>query len=357
MVGAAHHSCALHGSGAVSCWGLAAAFAGAGGGVLAPTEVAITDRPIYLVAASEQTCAITLQKQVRCWGAGGRDGERTVVVREDGAPLSEVSHVALGAGFGCAVRLDGIYCWGKNDFGQLARSLTLPESPRALLSHPGRFLPGAAFVGAGIAVVSFDGKDQICAWGRNATHLIDGSEDLGVHTTPRCRTVEEVSALSVGDTHACVRRWSGESACWGERYYGQLGNMGTGGEDVPPPGMAVQLPGGVDNLVTGVSHTCVLGDPSGTGDGRNVWCFGRNHLGQVGSSTPAEEVGAPVRVANLPSRARQLGAGSSAQHTCAIVADGSVWCWGSDSDGQLGSGKVSASDPARFSRVPVAVAW
>jgi alpha-tubulin suppressor-like RCC1 family protein len=53
---------------------------------------------------------------------------------------------------------------------------------------------------------------------------------------------------------------------------------------------------------------------------------------------------------------RALGAGAAAQHTCAVLKDGSVHCWGSDSDGQLGSG-ATTEEFGRFSPNPVAVRW
>jgi alpha-tubulin suppressor-like RCC1 family protein len=87
-----------------------------------------------------------------------------------------------------------------------------------------------------------------------------------------------------------------------------------------------------------------------------VTCFGRNNLGQVGAAATGEEVRTPVAVSGLAGKVTALGAGSTAQHTCAILTNGSVQCWGSNSAGQLGSGG-GAVDPARKSALPVSVGF
>jgi alpha-tubulin suppressor-like RCC1 family protein len=257
-----------------------------------------------------------------------------------------VSALSLGNGFGCAANPQGTWCWGRNDFGQLARPLTLKESSTALLAHPG----GSRLLGTGIAALVYDGAGQLCGWGRNATKLISPVDAVDVFTQPECRALADVSDLTVGDTHACVRHGDGRFTCWGERYYGQLGLGGTDTADVPPPGMPASL-APVSALAAGVSHTCAL-SPAPEG---SVTCFGRNDHGQIGPAATGveEEIRVPTKVTGL-SAVTGLGAGSTAQHTCAILADGAVACWGNDHAGQLGD-TPAAVDPTRFSRQPVMV--
>ena len=341
----ASHSCALHADGTVTCWGLAEAIVRGGAVVLAPFAVAGLDQPTRLVAGTNRTCAITRLGRVRCWG-----DQDLSIVKEDGTELRDVSALALGASYGCAANPEGTYCWGQNLRGQLARQLEVQESAAAVLSAPGP----QRFLGAGEAVVVHDGAGRICAWGSSATKVVTASDDLGVYTSPQCATLGDVVELTVGEDHACVRHAGGTFACWGERYYGQLGSGGGDLDtaDVAPYGADTALGAGVVTLVAGVSHTCAL-LASGT-----VTCFGRNSLGQVGpgAGTSAEEVRMPAQVTGFSGRVVALGSGSSAQHTCAILADGSLECWGSDHAGQLGDGVTTVED-GRRSRGPVRIRW
>jgi alpha-tubulin suppressor-like RCC1 family protein len=348
----AQHTCALHDDGHVTCWGLAESILAGGPQALVPRIVADGQGARALAAGAHLTCAITAARTLRCWG-----NQQETILRPDGTSLADVQAVALGTDYGCATNPQGVHCWGKNDFGQLAQPLTLADSATAVLSRPAAGALSGSWIGTGIAAVSIVRQPagaELCAWGRNATSMISAMGGLGVMTTPQCRAVADVAELGVGDTHVCVRHAAGTFTCWGERYYGQLGIGGSDGDtaDVPPPGSVTSLPGSamVVQLVLGVNHTCGL-----LSDG-SVTCFGRNNLGQAGPGASAEEVRTPITVSGLAGKVFALGAGSTAQHTCAIVANGSVQCWGSNSAGQLGTGG-GAPDPGRKSATPVTVGF
>lgn len=99
--------------------------------------------------------------------------------------------------------------------------------------------------------------------------------------------------------------------------------------------MPVQVPGlsGALQLAAGNMHLCAL-----VVDG-NVWCWGRNSEGQVGSGTFAA-FSAPVAVSGVHG-AVAVAAGYN--HSCALLGDGTVRCWGDDTYGQLGDGRVSVT--------------
>jgi alpha-tubulin suppressor-like RCC1 family protein len=344
VAGGVSHSCALHQDGTVSCWGLAEALSAGGGVVVAPAKMAGLAAVRALSAGIDQTCAITGDHRVQCWG-----NESFTVVEEDGTtPLGDVTLLSLGLGIGCAANPQGTSCWGQNDLGQLARPLTLEQSSRALLGMPG--LP--RFLATGQTVFTHDGDRRLCGWGHNGTHELTNSDITRVYTDPQCGEVPDVVQMVAGADHVCVRHAAGTFACWGERYYGQLGLGGGINDtaDIPPYGQETSLPTPVVQLAAGASHTCAL-----LSDG-SVTCFGLNSKGQVGpgATTTAEEVRQPAPVTGFAGRVVSLGAGPTAQHTCAILADGSLQCWGSDSDGQLGD-RVTTRDPDRMSHGPVSV--
>lgn len=95
------------------------------------------------------------------------------------------------------------------------------------------------------------------------------------------------------------------------------------------------------SISAGGRHTCALG-----ADG-TAYCWGSNQSGQLGNSIQVlnQELPNPV---NTPQKFAAISAGG--RHTCALATDGAAWCWGANGAGQLGTGTTTAS------RLPVAVA-
>jgi alpha-tubulin suppressor-like RCC1 family protein len=136
---------------------------------------------------------------------------------------------------------------------------------------------------------------------------------------------------------------SGALACWGDNIHGELG-IGTAlgfeplprtvlcGSDLntncPPEAPLLD----VAAVALGGDHTCAL-----LGDGQ-VRCWGDNSKGQLGTG---DNTSSTVAVAVAVPDIRQLAAGLF--HTCALRKDATVYCWGSDSDGQLGDGSPGDS--------------
>jgi alpha-tubulin suppressor-like RCC1 family protein len=138
-------------------------------------------------------------------------------------------------------------------------------------------------------------------------------------------------------------------SCWGTNAGGQLGNGDDTAADQAMPGVLGSLPAPLRTIAAGAYHTCALLETGA------VMCWGNNDAGACGvpSSAPLFH---PVAVPALASGVIGLGAGAGAQHTCAILRDGSVECWGNDDEGQLGSG-ATTEDSGRSSATPLPVRW
>ena len=166
-------------------------------------------------------------------------------------------------------------------------------------------------------------------------------------------------AIAAGADHTCALLEEGQVKCWGRNEWGQLGlgdaiHRGTGADD--DPGMGGALPAvdlgtgvGAQAITAGVAHTCALLDNGA------VKCWGGNPRGQLGQgdqlprgdgSARDPGMGDALPPVELGEPAVRLSAG--ANHTCAVLQSGLVKCWGEGWFGQLGRGErvdVGTGDP------------
>ena len=121
--------------------------------------------------------------------------------------------------------------------------------------------------------------------------------------------------------------------CWGNNAYGQLGDGSTDSRKVPTAISGFDT-NNVTDIAVGHFHTCAIvkGDP-GSAKEANVWCWGNNAYGQLGSGN-RNNSSVPVKVRGLPASAASISCGAG--HTCAVLTTGEAWCWGRNEYGQIG---------------------
>ena len=134
--------------------------------------------------------------------------------------------------------------------------------------------------------------------------------------------------------HMCAILDDGSAMCWGDNLIGQLGDGTTTDSNIP---VAVSLPAGrtATALALGNYHSCAILD-----DG-SIHCWGYNGYGQLGDGTNTNS-NTPVAV-NLPAGRTATALALGWQHSCAILDDGSAMCWGDNDYGQLGDGTTTDS--------------
>lgn len=141
--------------------------------------------------------------------------------------------------------------------------------------------------------------------------------------------------------HQCAIRADGTLWCWGNNGRGQCGT-GVATPELPAPSMVVGLPAGVASVSVSWDFTCAL-----LVDG-TVWCWGANSFGQLGDGTFEDRL-TPVQVP-IGAGNDQISAGYD--HTCALE-DGVLSCWGGNLYGQIGAGHFTPPGPTHPSPTTV----
>lgn len=153
-----------------------------------------------------------------------------------------------------------------------------------------------------------------------------------------------VVSVAAGENFSAALKNDGTVWTWGDYTYGQLGDGTVNGR---------YIPGQVEGLTDVVSIACGKEHMLALKNNGTVWAWGNNGSGQLGDGTKLDKY-SPVQVAEL-SGVAAVSAGNS--HSAALKNDGTVWTWGDNSYGQLGDGiqEGKSDDMLKFSCIPVKV--
>ena len=361
------HACALLAVGQVRCWGdNGSGQLGDGtSGTDRSTPVAVSGLSgvVWIDAGEDHTCAVLFDRTARCWGfnGSGQLGDETsgtnrvtpvAVSNGSGATLTLVDEIALGGNHTCALRTNGlVFCWGFNFFGQLGDGLS---GVGANASAP-RLVGGgtARSITAGANHTCWEGADGLTrCWGANVNGQIGDNSPGTDRSTPTLVPLAiGVTSVAGGGSHTCGGSEDGTVRCWGRNAAGQIGDNTVTQRNVPAL-VSLPLDDRAVQVTAGLNHSCALVG-GGSRTSQTVGCWGENADGQVGDGTSGSDRLTPVTVLRLsaagPVPAFQLTAvaqvDAGGSHTCAALADGTARCWGSNSDGQLGTGSSGGSSP------------
>jgi alpha-tubulin suppressor-like RCC1 family protein len=166
--------------------------------------------------------------------------------------------------------------------------------------------------------------DRAYCWGYNgAGQLGDGT------TTERTRPTAVAGGLrfrqvSASLSHTCGLTTDDRAYCWGSNQDGELGDGTTLARSTPVAVLAGQR---YRQITAGGSHTCAVNRYD------RAFCWGAGGGGQLGDGTNTSRR-TPVRIQHGELRFSRISAG--AQYTCAVTTTNRAYCWGVNSNGQLG---------------------
>ena len=368
--------CAMPGDGSLKCWG-SNNYGQIGDGTGNSPQLKPV-RPINLEGANTidsgglHSCAILGDGSLKCWGdnrygqAGPDNGEtctprgttiscaKTPIVPDLGEGRT-AKMVSAGGRHTCAILNDNsLACWGKGDAGQLGTGDTGNLDTPAVVDLGKDRTVKMISVGDNHTCAILD-DDSLKCWGENSDGQLghgdtddrgDESGEMGDNLSAvNLGADKSAKMVSAGSVHTCAILNDDTLKCWGGNAYGQLGYGDNTGRNVPEATSAINL--GAERTAqavsTGIFHTCAILDDN------TLKCWGGNAYGQLGygddTDRNAPEATATVDFGDVRA-VKDVSVGSG--HSCALMDDDSLMCWGANNHGQLGAGNSIAHDACHF---------
>jgi alpha-tubulin suppressor-like RCC1 family protein len=391
------HTCALLDNGTVRCWGFG--FKGelgyANTNTIGNDETPASVGPVYLgpgriaraiTAGSFHSCALLDNATVRCWGAGanGRLGYASTNDIGDNETPGSVGPIDLGpldlgpgrtakaitagADHTCAL-LDNntVRCWGAGANGRLGYSNTndigdneTPGSVGPVDLGPGR--TAKAITAGGLHTCALLDNNAVRCWGYGGEGRLgySNTNDIGDNETPgsvgpvdlgpaKPGQERTARAISAGYDHTCAVLDNVTVRCWGFGASGRLGYVNTNdiGDDETPGSVGpVDLgTGRTAKAITAGGYPAAGGQTCALLDNASVRCWGSGGNGRLGYGNTDDigddETPGSVGPVDLGPGRTALAITAGGLHTCAMLDNGTVRCWGANNDGQLGYGNTN----------------
>jgi alpha-tubulin suppressor-like RCC1 family protein len=327
-----NHTCARQRSGAVLCWGSNARgqLGNGEGGPGKTNRRAVAVRGLAdataITSGDDHVCALRSSGPMVCWG-DNRDGQLGNASQPSWAePVAlrtvvDATAITAGSRHTCALRPGGKpICWGANASGQLGDGTSKGHDRPSVVEG----VPGLLAIAAGGARTCGISKDAVFCWGE-----LEGKSNQRASKIAEGSTNDPITQLEVGPDHACLRHRGGQIRCWGRNADGRLGTGDFATQSRPT---SVALAGGAIDVAVGQRHTCAL-----QANGK-VACWGDDASGALGRGDPEVEAVGPGGARQVAQLDDAIAVDSGDGFACALRKSGEVWCWGRNDLGQLGDG-------------------
>ena len=243
--------------------------------------------------------------------------------------VGSTAKIAAGSNHTLSLRTDGtVWAWGSNLYGQLGDGTTTSSTVPVKVQG----LSGVTAIAAGLnQSIALKSDGTVWLWGIYTPVLQTNGMPTGTSVPIRLNGLGGVVAIASGGQHGLALKADGTVWAWGYNANGQLGN-GTNVDSAVP----VQVTGltGVTTIAAGYLHSLAM-----KADG-SIWVWGPNGDGALGNGSIAIRQMTPSQVVGL-SGVTAIAAGY--QYTVALKPDGTVWAWGQNIYGQMGTGTATPS--------------
>lgn len=346
----ATHACALTAGGATYCWG-ANDFGQAGrpgviGGPITgpaltfkrvPMRVAEGFTFVALTTGGLHTCGLTAAGAAYCWGLNRYGALGSGNFEDSWRPVAVTGgltfrSIEAGTYQTCGVTTaGGAYCWGSLHLVPFGSAIPISNASPAPVAGGISF---ASLSSGGSHTCGLTADGTAYCWGDNAAGQLGAGDALTSSATPLPVSGGlTFASISAGESHTCGVTRNGQLYCWGWNFDDQLGNGIPTTPSSTPTAVASNL--SFTTIGAASSHSCAIDVSSVT------YCWGRNSDGQIGiASITSELFATPQRVIGGIAFDR-LSVGRS--HTCAATAAGVWYCWGDNESGALGVGNTTDS--------------
>ena len=253
----------------------------------------------------------------------------------DGGPAPATT-VSIALSHSCAISSGALYCWGANAEGNLGTGDTTPHLSPIRVDAATDWYAVAVSEHASLALKR---NGSLWAFGGNKYGQLGVGDFMAHHTPTPVGERSDWTAIATRFDHACALARDGSLWCWGRNFEGQLGQDDQAGSatDRPIP-TAVPTAHDFTQVDAGQGHSCAI-RTNGT-----LWCWGRNSEGELGQGPNA-----PIQIR----RPVQVGAATNWQavqggqnFTCGLRA-GETFCWGS-----VGDAAIPGGTPGRVIDMP-----
>ena len=286
----ATHVCAVTQLGAMKCFGdnssAQLGINSSANSFAAVSPARLADGVLWSASGFEASCAIVRDNRLKCWG-------ENIGTPQD-VPGAErgVFQVTVGYRHKCLLNENfGVQCWGANESGQLGTKLSV-ASVDMPLSVEG-LDTGVVQVAAGHShSCALNGSGSVFCWGKNDHgQLGDGSTAQRTEPVEITSLGSDVLALSLATDYSCALKAGGAVWCWGNNSKGQLGDGTLSSRSVPSEVLSLQ-PENIA-LSAGSGHACAMDSME------RIQCWGEERFGQLGAAATYGNNVAPVSVVDF----------------------------------------------------------